>query len=177
MIDIFSLNSPIDPALGEQNPSQSLNAQNSKGGAYCRGLERYYQRRARPEALLYIVSSSLPRSSYRPWLHPDTMQEEEVAYGSASSGTPATAVETSETPSLQETQKGLMSPPTPAPSPTPGRHGYWGTVGRGEHEDSHGERRTRAKGKGKAKEGDEESSDEMEGIVSGSYGASRCEIG
>ena len=105
------------------------------------------------------------------------MQEEEVAYGSSSSGTPVTAVETSETPSLQETQKGLMSPPTPAPSPTPGRHGYWGTVGRGEAEGSDGERRTRAKGKGKARGGDEESSDEMEGIVSGSYGASRCEIG
>jgi hypothetical protein len=26
--------------------------------------------------------------------------------------------------------KGLMSPPTPAPSPTPGRNGWWGTVAR-----------------------------------------------
>jgi hypothetical protein len=25
----------------------------------------------------------------------------------------------------------LMSPPTPAPSPTPGRNGWWGTVPRG----------------------------------------------
>lgn len=98
-------------------------------------------------------------------------QEEEGDYGSTSGGTPATTAETSETPSLQETQKGLMSPPTPAPSPTPGRHGYWGTVGRGEVEGSEGQRRTRAKGKGKAREGDDESSDEMEGIVSGSYGA------
>ncbi|GHJ87607.1 hypothetical protein NliqN6_4009 [Naganishia liquefaciens] len=97
------------------------------------------------------------------------MQEEEVDCGSPSSVTPATAAETSETPSLQETQKGLMSPPTPAPSPTPGRHGYWGTVGRGDAETAEGERRTRVKGKGKARNGEEGSGNEMEGIVSGSH--------
>jgi hypothetical protein len=100
------------------------------------------------------------------------MQEEESNHGSTRGGTPAATLETSETPSLDETQKGLMSPITPAPSPTPGRHGYWGTVGRGDGEGSEGERKTRGKGKGKAREGEDESSDEMEGIVSGSYGTS-----
>ncbi len=43
--------------------------------------------------------------------------------------TPPMAINHSHPPT--HAQNGLMSPPTPAPSPTPGRNGWWGTVPRG----------------------------------------------
>lgn len=44
--------------------------------------------------------------------------------GTSSQGTVNSEISTP--PVLQESQRGLMSPPTPAPSPTPGRREMWG---------------------------------------------------
>jgi hypothetical protein len=44
--------------------------------------------------------------------------------GTSSQGTVDSEISTP--PVLQESQRGLMSPPTPAPSPTPGRREMWG---------------------------------------------------
>lgn len=56
-----------------------------------------------------------------------TMQDT-YDYATSNGTGPTPASEESTPPVLQESQRGLMSPPTPAPSPTPGRQ-YWGREG------------------------------------------------
>lgn len=51
--------------------------------------------------------------------------------------------ELSTPPVLQESQRGLMSPPTPAPSPTPGRREVWGQGECGVSEVNEAKRRNR----------------------------------
>lgn len=94
---------------------------------------------SRPSALHPSAPITLtmppPSTVSGPALSPIVTHEENENTSPTSAGG---SVSSGETATRAALRNGLMSPPTPAPSPTPGRNGWWGTVGRGGGEDADG---------------------------------------